>query len=195
MLFKIINSADILSVLGMPLGNTLSQICANVYMNVIDQVAKRKLSLKYYVRYADDVVIIVKDKEKAKAVLLSIKAIIKERLDLEVNDNKTKVFPINQGVNTVGFKIYATHRLLRDDSKKKMKRKAKKMRGLLTSGKMKPEKAEQILNSWKGHAQHGNSYNFIKKLIEKNDYIYISKKGVLKVDMSKINKGGECDAN
>ena len=114
---------------------------------------------------------------------------------LNVNKDKTKIFPINQGINAVGFKIYTTHRLLRNDSKKRIKRKVKKIRKLIEEEKMKPEKAEQIFSSWKGHAEHGNSYNFIQRLIEKNDYICINKKGVLKVDMSKINKGGECDAN
>ncbi len=50
------------------------------------------------------------------------------------------------------------------------------------------QKAEQILNSWKGHAQHGNSHNFIQRLLKQNDYIYQNSKGTLKIDMSKILK-------
>jgi len=186
LLYKIIDSAEDIDLIGLPLGNTLSQIDANIYMNKIDQYCKRKLRLRYYVRYMDDMIIVVKNKKKAKEARENVSSFIKSELKLNINKNKTKIFPINQGVNAIGFKIYTTHRLLRNSSKKKIKRKAKKMRHLLEEEKMKPEKAEQILNSWKGHADNGCSYNFIEKLLERNNHIYMNKKGVLKVDMSKL---------
>lgn len=194
LIYKIIDSADLIDLLGLPLGNTLSQICANIYMNLIDQHAKRVLGLKYYVRYADDTIIIVENKSKAIEVLEALEAEINNKLHLKFNKNKTKIFPINQGVNAVGFKIYATHRLLRNDSKKKIKRKAKKFRQLLLDEKITVEKVEQILNSWLGHARYANSYNFIQNLIAKNDYIYMIRtkgKKALKVDKSKLIKEGE----
>ncbi len=171
LLYKIIDSADALAPLGLPLGNTLSQISANLYLNRLDQYCKRKLRIRYYVRYMDDVVAFVKDKEEAQRVKQLATSFLRKKLHLNVNVNKTKIFPLRQGVNVVGFKIHPTHRLLRNDSKRRIKRKAKKMRGLVAQGRMTAEKAEQILNSWKGHADHGNSHNFIKRLLERNDYI------------------------
>ena len=190
LLYHIIDSADAIDPLGLPLGNTLSQLWANTYLDKLDQYCKRRLRLKYYVRYMDDVIIIVKDRETARGVVAQVTAFLRDRLRLDVNKDKTKIFPIRQGVNAIGFKIHATHRLLRNDSKKKIKRKAKKMRRLIAEGRMTVEKAEQILNSWKGHAGHGNSYNFVRRLIERNDYIYLDQKGRLKVDTTKINAGG-----
>ena len=188
LIYKIINSADSISPKGMPLGNTLSQICANIDMNELDQYSKRKLSLKYYVRYADDVVIIVENRKIAKEIQSKLIKFLDKSLNLKPNKRKTQIFPINQGINTVGFKIYATHRLLRNDSKKKIKRKCKKMRRLIIDKNMTQEKAEQILNSWKGHAEHGNSYNFIQTLLKKNDYITLNKEGIFKIDIKIINK-------
>lgn len=193
LLFKIIDSADLIDLLGLPLGNTLSQICANIYMDMVDQYAKRVLSLKYYVRYADDVIIAVKNKDEANRILELIRMFIKEELHLNLNEKKTKIFPINQGVNAVGYKIYATHRLLRNDSKKKIKRKAKAMRHLILEGKMTVEKAEQILNSWKGHGDYACSYNFTESLIKRNNFIYKDTKGRLRIDVDKLEKdGGIC---
>lgn len=186
---KIIDSAATISPLGLPLGNTLSQISSNLYMNRVDQYAKRKLRLKFHLRYADDIIVVVENRDRAKNVLHLMISFIKRELRLDINEGKTKIFPINQGVNAIGYKIHTTHMLLRNDSKKKIKRKAKKMRGLLRDKSMAPIKAEQILNSWKGHADHGNSRNFIKKLIESNDYIYMNRKGVLKVNMRAVMKG------
>jgi len=186
LLYRIIDSANKIDPLGIPLGNTLSQIGANIYMNKLDQFCKRHLGLKYYVRYADDVVAIVKNSEEAKRILGLMTSFLKEELHLDINLYKTKIFPISQGVNTVGFKIYKTHRLLRNESKKRIKRKVKKMRALILDGKLTVEKAEQMLNSWLGHAKHGDSYNFIEKLINKNRFIYTSNNLTLKIDVDKL---------
>lgn len=186
LLDNITDSADSIDPLGLPLGNTLSQISANIYMNEVDQYAKRVLGLKYYVRYADDIVIIVENKEKAIKVLKNIQDFTKENLNLKYNKKKTKIFPINQGVNAVGFKIHATHRLLRDTSKRNIKRKAKKLRPLIKDGQVTIEKAEQIFNSWYGHAFNACSHNFINQLIDRNDYIYICPNNTLKIDENKI---------
>src|SRR5699024_4251415 len=56
LVYKIIDSADEIDPLGLPLGNTLSQLFTNVYMDRFDQYCKRVLQIKYYVRYADDVI-------------------------------------------------------------------------------------------------------------------------------------------
>lgn len=178
----IIDSADAVDKVGLPLGNTLSQLCANIYMNELDQFCKRVLRLKYYVRYADDLAVFVEDKERALEVQEEITQFLYSVLHLEAHEGKTRIFPIEQGVNSLGFKIYTTHRLLRNDSKKKIKRKAKRMRRLLREGSLKKEKAEQIFNSWLGHAKNGSSHNFIQSLLAKHDYLYLDNKGTFKIN-------------
>lgn len=176
LLYLIIDSAEIISEKGLPLGNTLSQICANIYLNELDRFCKRKLALKYYARYMDDFFIIVENKEKAKDILKQVESFLTNKLNLVLNDKKTKYFPISQGLNAIGYKIYTTHKLLRNDSKRKIKRKIKAMPILLMSRKITIEKAEQILNSWHGHALHSDAYNFTQRLIEKNKFIIKYKK-------------------
>lgn len=182
---KVIDSADQISPKGLPLGNTLSQIGANITMNPLDQYAKRKLRLKFYVRYADDIVIIVKNKKGADYILDKLITFIEDRLNLNVNLNKTKIFPIRQGVNVLGYKIHATHKLLRNESKKKVKRKLKKMKYLIRDGRLTVDKAELMLNSWKGHADHANSNNFIKSLTTKYDFLKL-KDNKLKIKEDEI---------
>ena len=48
--------------LGIPIGNYTSQFFANIYLNELDQYIKRELKLKYYTRYMDDFVLILKTK-------------------------------------------------------------------------------------------------------------------------------------
>ena len=184
LLYQIIDSARLIDQVGIPLGNLLSQLFANVLMNEFDQFCKRRLSIKYYIRYADDAIAFVENKTKAQRVLWSMQSFLEDETRLNINPKKTKIFPIDQGVNAYGFKIYRTHRLLRDDSKRRIKRKAKKMRRLIAEGLMTAEKAEQILNSWQGHAKQGCNYNFIQRLLQRNDYITQNHKGVLKIKES-----------
>jgi len=47
---------------GIPLGNLTSQLFANVYLNKLDQFVKHKLKGKYYIRYADDFVVLSENK-------------------------------------------------------------------------------------------------------------------------------------
>ena len=179
-----------ISELGLPLGNTLSQLCANIYMNELDQFCKREFGLHYYVRYMDDFIIVVRNKDIANMVLQTTKEFLKDKLCLELNEKKSKIFPINQGVNAIGFKIYTTHKLLRNDSKRKIKRKLNAMPYLISQNRMTIEKAEQMLNSWLGHAECGDSHNFIKSLFAKHDFIYLIKKrnkNVIKINENKLN--------
>ena len=175
LLFEVIDSANQIDEKGLPLGNTISQLSANVYMNELDQYAKRQLRIKYYVRYMDDIIIVASNKEKAKEYKWKIVKYLKDKLNLDANMKKTKTFPINQGINSIGFKIYTTHRLLRNDSKKKIKRKVKSMWRLVNEKGVSIEKCNELLNSWQAHAEHGNSYNFIKELKRKNPYLILIK--------------------
>lgn len=54
---------------GIEIGNYTSHMFANIYLNEIDQYIKNKLHIKYYCRYLDDSIIIVKTKEEAKYAL------------------------------------------------------------------------------------------------------------------------------
>ena len=51
---------------GMPIGNLLSQMFANLYLNELDQYCKRTLRIKQYVRYMDDIIILSDDKAQLR---------------------------------------------------------------------------------------------------------------------------------
>lgn len=185
LMYAIIDSSP--NELGIPLGNITSHILANVYMNEFDNYCKRNLRIRYYVRYMDDSFAVVKNKEAANVNKIMMEKFLTEVLQLNANPKKTKIFPINQGVNMVGFKTFGTHKLLRNDSKQKIKQKLRKMEGLILKRKMKKEKAEQMLNSWLGHSLNANSYNFIQKLLKKHDYIYLDSRGSFKINIEGVD--------
>lgn len=83
-------------------------------------------------------------------------------------NNKTNIYPLRNGVDFLGFHTYLTEtgaviRKVRRRSKNNMKRKLKKMRGLVERGKITTATVEQSYQSWRGHAAKGNCYHLIRR--------------------------------
>lgn len=77
LLHEIINSAE-----GVPIGNYLSQFFANLYLCYFDHWAKEELKLKFYYRYADDIVVLHHDKNFLHNILVTMKIYLKHVLNL-----------------------------------------------------------------------------------------------------------------
>ena len=161
--YKILADGENISI---PIGNYTSQWFANIYLNELDHYVKEKLCVKYYVRYMDDFIFLLKDKEECKLVLNNIRAFLSEKLHLELN-HKTKYYPSTMGINFCGFRIFETHRLLRNRCKKKIKKNINLWNRLYLEKKLNKHKVLLCWNSFLGHASHGSSYNFVNKLVDK----------------------------
>lgn len=161
---------------GIPLGNVSSQDFANIYLNELDQYCVRFLGAKLYTRYMDDVVIIAPNKETAREWLAKIKEFLCERLHLDTN-KKTKIFYMRQGVNAYGFKIKATHLMLRTESKRREKRRIKAMVRKMKEGKITRAAVVQAVNSWLGFARWASAYNLAKKIFA--PYRFIKTEGAI----------------
>ena len=102
-----------------------------------------------------------------------MKWFLRTKLNLQENPKKSQIFPLKQGVNAYGYKIWTTHRLVRDESKRAMKRRIKAMDRKMKAGEIELHDLKQAVNSWLGHARHSNSYNLCKKIFEPYPYIKI----------------------
>lgn len=154
-----------------PIGNYTSQYFANIYLNELDYFVKQELKIKYYLRYMDDFVLLIKNKEEAKSVLDKIRTFLDLKLKLELN-KKTCYYPSYKGVNFCGYIVYNTHILIRKRSIKKIKRKINKWNILYSNDKLDYHKFILCFNSFKGHIKHANSYNLYNKLCEKLEFEY-----------------------
>ena len=117
---------------------------ANIYLNEIDQYIKHELRVKYYYRYMDDGVILVKTKNEAKEILEKIKSFLKNELQLELN-KKTQIFKSKQGVNFCGYKINEYRLKIRDKGKRKLKKKIKILKEEIKQGKTTSKEAKKYL--------------------------------------------------
>ena len=138
--------------IGLPLGNLTSQLLVNIYMHEFDAYMKQELRVKYYIRYADDFVVLSGDRKYLEELLLKIDLFLKEKLHLNLHPDKVFIQTYSSGVDFLGWTHFPCHRLIRTSTKKKILKSLK--------GYFQPE----ILNSYRGLLGHGDTYN-IKKSV------------------------------
>lgn len=148
LLDEIIDSAE-----GLPIGNYLSQYFANFYLTYFDHWIKEDKKVKYFFRYADDIVILSNSKPYLHTMLGEITQYLDIHLKLTVKNNY-QVFPVDaRGIDFVGYKFYHTHILLRKSIKKAFCRMLFK------------RKNKASIASYKGWAKHANCKTLLKKLL------------------------------
>lgn len=91
---------------GMVIGNLTSQFCSNIYLDVIDRFITLELGYKKYVRYVDDLCIVVRPDEVPK-LQKDVRAIEDKlaEIGLTLNRKKTKYIPSWQGVPFLGMVV------------------------------------------------------------------------------------------
>ncbi len=139
--------------LGLPLGNLTSQLLVNIYMNEFDQFVKRKLKVKYYIRYADDFVIFSENKGHLQNLIPEISNFLDKNLKLTLHPNKVFIKTLASGVDFLGWINFPNHRVLRTSTKRRM------FKGL-NKNQSKETKA-----SYYGLLKHGNTYKIYKKFL------------------------------
>jgi len=138
---------------GLPLGNLTSQLFVNIYMNIFDQFVKHKLKVKYYIRYADDFVVLSEDEKWLQYILLKMTDFLKNELRLEVHPKKVFLRTLASGVDFLGFVHFFDHRVLRRATRRRMLK------------KLKDGPKIEAVQSYMGLLGHGNGYK-LKKCIE-----------------------------
>jgi len=91
------------TIVGTPQGGNISPLLANIMLNELDnELEARGLD---FVRYADDLIIMVGSRQAADRVMKSITRFIEEKLGLKVNAEKSKVDK-PKGIKYLGFGFY-----------------------------------------------------------------------------------------
>lgn len=135
---------------GLPLGNLTSQLLVNVYMNAFDHMAKRRLHIRYYLRYADDFVIMHEDRTYLVGLLPRLSTFLDERLRLALHPKKVSIATLASGIDFLGWVHFPRHRVLRTSTKRRMLR------------RVAFQVADESVASYLGLLKHGNAYGLSK---------------------------------
>lgn len=87
--------------MGTPQGGCISPVLANILLNELDQLLDSR-GIKF-VRYADDMVCFCGSRKAAERVLANIKNFVEKKLFLKVNETKTRIVEVSDGVQFLGF--------------------------------------------------------------------------------------------
>jgi len=147
----------------MPFGNLTSQFFANVYLNELDYFVKHKLKAKYYIRYVDDFVILHSSKTQLEIWKQKINDFLKEKLKLELHNEKSKIVSLSRGIDFVGFRNFYYHKLLRKRNKRKILLRIKQFKNQEISY----EKLLESFNGWNAYSKWANCYKLRKDILNK----------------------------
>ena len=139
---------------GLPLGNLTSQLFVNIYMNEFDQFVKHRLKAKYYIRYADDFVLLSEDRSCLEAQIPAINNFLQKELKLILHPQKVSIKTLSSGVDFLGWVNFSDYRVLRTATRKRMKKKI----GIA------PE--IETVNSYLGFLSHGNTHKLRKEVLD-----------------------------
>ena len=143
--------------IGLPIGSLVSQIFANVYGGIVDRHLQQDLGERHWFRYMDDLVVLGPSSEHLRRVRLSIEDLSRQQLGLRFS--KWSIQPAGRGVNFVGYRIWATHKLLRRDSVSRARRKIRAYRAAGDQVRL-----QKFLAAWTGHAAWADSHNLMRSL-------------------------------
>lgn len=172
---------------GMPIGNLLSQVFANVYLDALDQFCKRELQIHCYVRYMDDVIILSNSKAQLQEWKVRIASFLEVELELQLN-NKTCIRPINQGIEFVGYRVWPDKVVLRKKTTLHIKRVLKAKKEAYRVKEISFKQATDTLQSYLGMMKYCDCDALKEKIL--NDFV------LTHADMKQIyEEGGDRDEN
>jgi group II intron reverse transcriptase/maturase len=150
---------------GTPQGGVVSPLLANIALNGIEDIHNS-------VRYADDMVIILKPEDDAEKVLDRVKEFLAER-GMEINEEKTKLTATTDGFDFLGwnFKVQSNGKFRCRPSEENYKTFRKKLKNIINCSNYgsveKAKKLAPIVRGWR------NYHNFCKMNGARNSLYYI----------------------
>jgi retron-type reverse transcriptase len=151
---------------GIPIGNLTSQFFANVYLDTLDHFVKERLRVKRYLRYVDDFCCFHDDKRK----LTDLRAAIAEfllGLRLRLNDGKSRVRQVKEGVEFLGFVVFPEQLRLNQSAVRRQRRRLRLLQCGYASGSLSWREVARSLQAWNAHAQHGTTWKLRRDVFDR----------------------------
>lgn len=149
---------------GIPIGNLTSQLFANIYLSELDQFMKHTLKAKYYLRYADDFVILSENKDFLEKQIPLLNKFLEAKLKLSLHEEKIRIRKYSQGIDFLGYICLPHHVLPRTKTKRRIfKRMEDKIKDF-NNEKISEVSLNQAIQSCLGFFSHADSYRLTQTL-------------------------------
>lgn len=153
---------------GLTIGDVISQMFSNIYLDKLDQFCKRVLKCKYYCRYVDDLRILSKDKVWLESIIPQIRDFLKNELKLTVHPHKTKI----ENVKNVSLFLGASIRKGRIHTSKRTVNNFKMFIQTLKNCKKAGHNELSKINSYLGYFSHFREFKTIDKIFKSSPWVF-----------------------
>jgi hypothetical protein len=160
----ILSSFYVLPGKGIPLGNLTSQLFSNIYLNHLDQYVKRRLQVKQYIRYADDLVIVSPDRSGFGCLIRHLGDFLRTELFLDLHPRKLFIRKWHQGVDFLGYVSHPGYSILRTSTRRRITRKMQEVMENLRDGNIDLKSFMQSVQSYRGVLKHCKSHKLTRRL-------------------------------
>ena len=98
---------------------------------------------------------------------------LKQKLKLELHPEKSRVIPLHNGVNLLGFRVFYYYKLPRKSNIRNFERKLSNFYTLAPERERENnyENLIKYLEGWFGYVMHGNTYKMRKRILEQNEWV------------------------
>ena len=141
---------------GLPIGNLTSQFLGNLYLNDLDHHLYGHCGARACLRYVDDLLLFGDNVDRLWALRDEIgRYLMRQRLQL--HPHKQEVFRTRDGVDVLGYRVFAEQRRLRRDNGYRFRRRLRARAGAFSRGQCSLDDVQTSVSAWIGHVQHADS--------------------------------------
>ncbi len=154
---------------GLPIGNLTSQFWANVYLDPLDHHFRDELGAPGYLRYVDDFLVFSNNKED----LVFYREEARRRMEplrLLLNERKSRIYPVTEGIPFLGFRVFPDQRRLLPDAVQRARRRMKRLAADYGNGRVDMKAVSQSVRAWIAHASHGDTVGLRRCVL--NDAVF-----------------------
>jgi len=149
---------------GLPIGNLTSQHWANLYLHPLDLFVKQELHCLAYVRYSDDSLLFAADKPTLHRWRAEIIAFL-QTLRLTLHEDKAQVFPVKNGIDFLGWRLFPHYRRLRRDNVRHAVQRLRQQQAAYAHGELSLDELTASVRAWLAHAAHGDTYRLRRRIL------------------------------
>jgi RNA-directed DNA polymerase len=151
---------------GLPIGNLTSQHWANLYLHPLDLFIKQELHCGAYLRYSDDLLLFAAHKATLHHWRAEVIAFL-QTLRLTLHEEQAQVFPVKNGIDFLGWRLFPHYRRLRRDNVRHAIRRLRRQQVALARGELKAEQLTASVRAWVAHTAHGNTYQLRRRIMRR----------------------------
>ena len=165
--------------IGIDQGSGIAPILSNIYLMEFDQWMQNVSD--YYVRYSDDMILLGKNREQMSVLLKNIILELEKR-GLKINEHKSMIGMLQDGVDFLGYHIDSQGKTIPAKAEENLRERLDMM--WLSGGEMSFEerikKALEIIGGWE---QYFREEREIGSIIEFVSLVYASQMDIEKIDI------------